>query len=61
MPEGPEIRRMVDDIAKAVANRDALRVFFAFERFKGFEAALAGRRVMRSVLNWRNERPWNGA
>lgn len=45
MPEGPEIRRMVDDIAKAVANRDAQRVFFAFERFKGFEAALAGRRV----------------
>ena len=36
---------MVDDIAKAVANRDAQRVFFAFERFKGFEAALAGRRV----------------
>ena len=45
MPEGPEIRRMVDDIAAAVAHRDAKSVFFAFERFKGFETALAGRRV----------------
>lgn len=45
MPEGPEIRRMVDDIADAVGQRDAQRVFFAFERFKGFESALAGRRI----------------
>ena len=45
MPEGPEIRRMVDDIAKAVSGRDAQSVFFAFERFKGLESALAGRRV----------------
>tara|TARA_B100001079_G_scaffold247530_1_gene236875 strand:+ start:676 stop:1485 length:810 start_codon:yes stop_codon:yes gene_type:complete len=36
---------MVDDIARAVAKRDARSVFFAFERLKGFEAALAGRRV----------------
>lgn len=45
MPEGPEIRRMVDDIAGAIAQRDANQVFFAFARFKGYEAALAGRRV----------------
>ncbi|WP_348764821.1 endonuclease VIII [uncultured Salinisphaera sp.] len=45
MPEGPEIRRMVDDIATAVGGRDADAVFFAFERFKGFEAALTGRRI----------------
>ena len=45
MPEGPEIRRMVDDIADAIGNRDARQVFFAFDRFKGFESTLAGRRV----------------
>ena len=45
MPEGPEIRRMVDDIAGAVGERDADAVFFAFERYKGFESALSGRRV----------------
>lgn len=36
---------MVDDIAGAIDNRDAQQVFFAFERFKGYETALAGRRV----------------
>lgn len=45
MPEGPEIRRMVDDIDRAVGQRDAQQVFFAFERFKGFESALTGRRI----------------
>ncbi len=45
MPEGPEIRRMVDDIADAVGQRTARSVFFAFERFKEFETALTGRRV----------------
>ena len=45
MPEGPEIRRMVDDIEAAIGGRDADTVFFAFERYKGFESALGGRRV----------------
>lgn len=45
MPEGPEIRRMVDDIDKAVGGRTAEQVFFAFERFKEFEQLLAGRTV----------------
>ncbi|RJS91197.1 endonuclease VIII [Salinisphaera sp. Q1T1-3] len=47
MPEGPEIRRMVDDIDRAVGNRDAESVFFAFDRFKRFESALAGRHITR--------------
>lgn len=45
MPEGPEIRRMVDDIAAAVGGQAAQQVFFAFDRFKNFEQALAGREV----------------
>ncbi|PXX92344.1 endonuclease VIII [Marinobacter vulgaris] len=45
MPEGPEIRRMVDDIAKAVAGQVAEQVFFAFEHLKGFESSLADRRI----------------
>lgn len=36
---------MVDDIAGAIAHRNARQVFFAFDRFKGYESALAGRRV----------------
>lgn len=45
MPEGPEIRRMVDDIGNAVAGGTAERVFFAFDRLKAFESTLAGRQV----------------
>ncbi|WP_165855824.1 endonuclease VIII [Marinobacter sp. JSM 1782161] len=45
MPEGPEIRRMVDDISHAVAGQTAERVLFAFDRFKPFEGLLRGRRV----------------
>jgi endonuclease-8 len=47
MPEGPEIRRMVDDIDKAVGGKTAQSVFFAFEHLKTFENALRGRRVER--------------
>ncbi|MBI45904.1 endonuclease VIII [Marinobacter flavimaris] len=47
MPEGPEIRRMVDDIHKAVGGKTAQSVFFAFEHLKPFESALRGRRVER--------------
>lgn len=47
MPEGPEIRRMVDDINKAVGGATAETVFFAFDHLKPFETALRGRRVAR--------------
>lgn len=46
MPEGPEIRRMVDDIASAVDQCEVQQLFLAFERYKTFEPALTGRRVM---------------
>ena len=36
---------MVDDIEAAIGGGDADTVFFAFERYKGFESALGGRRV----------------
>ena len=45
MPEGPEIRRAADRVAKAVAGRIADHVFFAFEELKPFEEVLTGRRV----------------
>ncbi|WP_150912135.1 endonuclease VIII [Marinobacter halotolerans] len=45
MPEGPEIRRMVDDIEAAIGDKSAEQVFFAFDHYKSFESALAGRRV----------------
>jgi len=45
MPEGPEIRRMVDDIDRAVAGRPALEVYFAFDRYSPLESVLAGRQV----------------
>ncbi|MDX1561074.1 MAG: DNA-formamidopyrimidine glycosylase family protein, partial [Marinobacter sp.] len=47
MPEGPEIRRMVDDIHKAVGGETAQSVFFAFEHLKTFENVLRGRKVER--------------
>ena len=47
MPEGPEIRRMVDQIKNAIGGATANQVFFAFDRLKGFENSLAGRRVDR--------------
>ena len=47
MPEGPEIRRMVDDIHQAVGGQRATKVFFAFERLKDFENILLGRRIER--------------
>ena len=42
MPEGPEIRREADAVAKAVAGRAPTAVFFAFESLKPFESALTG-------------------
>ncbi len=45
MPEGPEIRRAVDQIAAAVAGKTARRVEFAFERLRPHEPELVGRRI----------------
>ena len=45
MPEGPEIRRAADRLARAVVGHDAGEVWFAFEHLKVFEAQLAGRQV----------------
>ena len=45
MPEGPEIRRAADRVAKAIEGRNADEVFFAFVRLKPFEDELRGRRV----------------
>ena len=45
MPEGPEILRAAETVAKAVAGRVATDVFFAFDRLKSFEAELTGQRV----------------
>lgn len=46
MPEGPEIKRAVDQIAKAIANRTATSLFFAFEHLKPYEAILQGKDVI---------------
>lgn len=45
MPEGPEIRRAADQLAKAVVGRPLFSVWFAFPELKQHEAALVGRRI----------------
>jgi endonuclease VIII len=40
MPEGPEIRRAADKIAKAIVNRPVSELYFAFDHLKRFEARL---------------------
>ena len=45
MPEGPEIKRAADDIAKAIVQRTVTDIFFAFDHLKPYEAVLTGRRV----------------
>lgn len=46
MPEGPEIRRAADRVARALAGQVADEVFFAFDRLKPFERELIGRRIV---------------
>jgi endonuclease-8 len=46
MPEGPEIKRAADEIAKAVAHQLTTDVFFAFDRLKPYEPDLTGRQVV---------------
>jgi len=46
VPEGPEIKRAADRIAKAIAQQQAIEVVFAFDRLKPFESALSGRTIL---------------
>lgn len=43
MPEGPEIRRAADRIARALAGHRVQRVFFGLDALKGWERRLQGR------------------
>ncbi len=45
MPEGPEIRREADRIARALEGRRATRVEFAFPRLQPYARRLTGQRV----------------
>jgi endonuclease-8 len=45
MPEGPEIRRAADRLAKAVVGRPLAAAWFAFPALKHHEAQLVGRRI----------------
>ena len=47
MPEGPEIRRAADRLARAIEGRIAERVRFALPRLRRFGPQLTGRRVTR--------------
>ena len=42
MPEGPEIRRAADQIARAIAQRPVTEVWFAFDQLKPYEEKLKG-------------------
>jgi endonuclease VIII len=46
MPEGPEIKRAADEIAKAIARRPVKELFFAFDHLKPYEQKLAGQQVI---------------
>lgn len=45
MPEGPEIKRAADQIAKAIEHRTVTSIFFAFAHLKSYESILKGREV----------------
>ncbi len=45
MPEGPEIRLAADRVERAIKDRPASRVYFAFPRLKRYQRRLAGERV----------------
>lgn len=46
MPEGPEIKRAADRIAKAIARKPIQEIFFAFEHLKHYEKDLARSQVI---------------
>lgn len=45
MPEGPEIKRAADQIARAIAQRPVKAVWFAFEHLKPYEETLKGQTI----------------
>lgn len=45
MPEGPEIRRQADALARAIVGERATSVYFAFDHLAGYGARLRGRCV----------------
>jgi endonuclease VIII len=46
MPEGPEIRRAADRIAKAIVDRPVIELYFAFDHLKRFECQLQGQTIL---------------
>lgn len=46
MPEGPEIRRAADKIAKAVAHKPLSSVFFAFDHLKAYESLFQQQQII---------------
>jgi endonuclease-8 len=46
MPEGPEIRRARDELAKILLNQKVKQISFAFEHLKSFETLLAGQKIV---------------
>lgn len=46
MPEGPEIRRAVDQLAHVLRGERPSRLFFAFDELKPYESQLAGDRIV---------------
>lgn len=46
MPEGPEIKRAADEVARAIAHQSLTGMFFAFEHLKPFEPILSSDKVI---------------
>jgi endonuclease VIII len=46
MPEGPEIKRAADEIAKAIGHQIVTEIFFAFDHLKVFEPVLQGQTIV---------------
>jgi endonuclease VIII len=46
MPEGPEIKRAADAIAKAILKRPVTSLFFAFNHLKPFEQVFANQQII---------------
>lgn len=46
MPEGPEIRRAADKIARAIAHRPVEEVYFAFEHLQPYENLFRGQTIV---------------
>lgn len=46
MPEGPEIKRAADAIARAIAHQPLTEIFFAFEHLKPYAEKLKGHQVI---------------